>query len=613
MIPRPSGLTLRIAAASLALALPLAGVFVVLLSAISHLRATSSEARESERLVELAHRSEQLLIDLETGQRGFVITQSEQFLQPYLAARRALPRTLAALQARASESSTQRKRAKEIAAGILDYEHNWAARMVRVARRNPGAARRLIATAVGKRRVDHIRGEFATFLGAEQRISDSRRARAEAAGSRATWLGLAGLAAVFAVIIVYAGYLMQLVVRPVRAVARCARRLAQGDLSAQVPVTGAGEVGELGRDFNTMARELARQYSELQAVLDATFDSILMTDTEGNVLFANAKMARFWADIGLPDEGTVWDRLVQLASRTTTPDAYFDTFARIASDPMDTVEDEFTLQRDKRTFVAQTAPVIDSSDQLVGRIFSVRDITAERQSERAKEEFVAAVSHELRTPLTSVHGYVELLLDGGAGELTDEQRAFLNVVDRNALRLRDIVGDLLFIAQAEVGSIPLVRETVDIVDLVEHSIAAARPLAEDRGIELTYEGPRHSLVDADPTRISQIVDNLVANAIKFTRPDTTVTVRVAERRNVHVLEVTDEGLGIDAEDQQRLFERFFRTAEATTGAVPGTGLGLSIVKAIVDAHEGTIDVLSEVGTGTTFRVELPRVFASRAA
>lgn len=613
MIPRLSGLTLRIVAASIALAITLLCVFVVLISAISHLRTTSREARETERVAALANRTEKLLIDLETGQRGFVITRRAVFLDPYDSARRALPRTLRALVQLVRDEPTQHALAVQIAAAIQDYENHWAALTIRIARKNQARAAALIATGAGKRRVDDIRLQFRTFLGVEQRLSDARRARADRAGTRANWMGFAGLGLAFTLIAVFALYLLHSVVQPVRNVARGARRLAEGDLSAEVPTTGAGEVGELGSDFNAMTRELKRQYSELQAVLDATFDAILMADPEGNVLFANAKMAKFWGELGMRDEGTVWDRLVSLAGRTTTPDAYYDLFARIASDPLDVISAEFTLERDKREFIGQTAPVTDSSGSLVGRIFSIRDITAERQSERAKDDFVAAVSHELRTPLTSVQGYVELLLDGSVGDLTEEQSSYLRVVDRNAARLRNIVGDLLFIAQAQAGSIPVMRERLDLVELIEHALVTARPAADDRDVRLTYDGPPRSQYDGDPTRISQVLDNLLSNAVKFTSPRTTVAVRLRQTAAGHVIDVSDEGAGIDADDQERLFDRFFRTSDATKGAVPGTGLGLSIVKAIVEAHDGTISVRSTPGSGTTFTVELSRATASRAA
>jgi signal transduction histidine kinase len=228
-----------------------------------------------------------------------------------------------------------------------------------------------------------------------------------------------------------------------------------------------------------------------------------------------------------------------------------------------------------------------------------------RQLDRVKDDFVASVSHELRTPLTSIRGYLELVLDGEAGDLTEEQHQFLAIVDRNADRLLRVVGDLLFVAQVDAGKIAIERAPTDVDELVREAVEAARPTATEQGVELELEvdglGPLH----ADRARLAQVVDNLISNAVKFTPFGGRVEVRSAREGDLAVLEVADTGIGISPEDQDRLFQRFFRTDEATKRAIQGTGLGLSIAQAIVEAHYGTISVTSVPGAGTTFRVELP--------
>lgn len=226
--------------------------------------------------------------------------------------------------------------------------------------------------------------------------------------------------------------------------------------------------------------------------------------------------------------------------------------------------------------------------------------------DRLKDDFVASVSHELRTPLTSIRGYLELVRDGEAGELTEQQDAFLEVVDRNAERLLRVVGDLLFVAQLDAGSLPLERGTVDLRRLAQDAAASAEPLAAERGIALSLElGDLPAHVPGDASRLAQALDNLVSNALKFTPGGGTVAVRAAAANGHVELAVADTGPGITDADQQRLFERFFRTASAGEQAVPGTGLGLAITKAIVEAHGGTIGVASEPGAGSEFRIVLP--------
>jgi signal transduction histidine kinase len=223
---------------------------------------------------------------------------------------------------------------------------------------------------------------------------------------------------------------------------------------------------------------------------------------------------------------------------------------------------------------------------------------------RLRDEFVAVVSHELRTPLTSIIGYLELITDGDAGGLTSEQAAYLAVVQRSTNRLVDLVGDLLLVAEAERGPLALELVEVDGAALAAHAVESARPAADTRGIIIRLEQGDPVTVAGDPTRLAQMLDNLISNAIKFTPEGGRVTVRAGRRESDAVFEITDTGDGIADGDRERLFDPFFRSHEVNARAVPGTGLGLTITKAIVDAHSGTIEIDS-THDGTTFRVRLP--------
>jgi len=224
---------------------------------------------------------------------------------------------------------------------------------------------------------------------------------------------------------------------------------------------------------------------------------------------------------------------------------------------------------------------------------------------RLRDEFVAVVSHELRTPLTSIIGYVELLADEDSGDLNEEQETYLEIVQRSTARLVELVGDLLLVAEAERGPLALDLADLDLVELAAHAVEAARPTADARGIALTFDPGTPGAYAGDSTRISQMLDNLISNAIKFTPQGGRVTVRVDRRGSEAVFEIADTGAGIADADRERLFDPFFRSREANARAVPGTGLGLTITKAIVDAHNGTIEVDAPPGGGTTFRVWLP--------
>ena len=225
-----------------------------------------------------------------------------------------------------------------------------------------------------------------------------------------------------------------------------------------------------------------------------------------------------------------------------------------------------------------------------------------REVDTMKDEFVAAVSHELRTPLTSILGYADLLRAEG---ITEEQRAYVDVVERNGQRLLELVNQLLLLAQIEGGTLSLRLGPVAIVDLLEECVATERSLAQAKSVELRL-APGFGdmpLVHGDQARLAQVFENLLSNAVKFTPAGGTIDVTISAAAGRAVVEVSDTGIGVAADEQDKLFARFYRASTART--MQGTGLGLSIAKAIVDAHGGTIGVESEEGRGTTFRVELP--------
>jgi PAS domain S-box-containing protein len=234
-----------------------------------------------------------------------------------------------------------------------------------------------------------------------------------------------------------------------------------------------------------------------------------------------------------------------------------------------------------------------------------------RELDGLKDEFVALISHELRTPLTSILGYLELALDD-VDTTSDQHRSYLEVVERNAERLLRLVGDLLFVAQLEAGKLDLEWNKVKVETLVAQCVEANQPAATQAGIVLVAESGWAGVIPGDPARLAQVLDNLISNAIKFTLTGGRVTVRVARDADLAVLEVEDTGMGIPVEEQQHLFDRFFRARGAGEKAIPGTGLGLSIAQAIAHAHAGSISVTSTEGIGTSFRIELPLTRTVRA-
>jgi signal transduction histidine kinase len=311
-----------------------------------------------------------------------------------------------------------------------------------------------------------------------------------------------------------------------------------------------------------------------RAVLDATPDPVGLLDSDGQLVAHNEAM------------GDVWEQFPEM-------------------DIGGGGEERDILELGARSYSRYAGPVRDESGTGMGRLIVLREVTAERESERLKDEFFALVSHELRTPLTSIIGYLELVRDDEE-TLGDDARHFLEVVDRNAKRLLRLVGDMLFVAQVEAGRLTLERVALDLRQVVADSVEAARPAAERAGVELSLEAEPVGLIDGDRDRVGQLIDNLVSNALKFTAPGGRVLVALRPADGDRALvAVGDDGMGIPDAEQQHLFERFFRSSSASSRAVPGVGLGLTIVKTIVEAHAGEVALESREGVGTIVRVHLP--------
>jgi Signal transduction histidine kinase len=227
-----------------------------------------------------------------------------------------------------------------------------------------------------------------------------------------------------------------------------------------------------------------------------------------------------------------------------------------------------------------------------------------RLADIAKDKFIGTVSHEFRTPLTSMHGFVELLLDESGDPLTEEQRTHLATVQRGSLRLEGLVNDLLLTAQLQAGPLEMQMMSADAVEIARLSVESAQAHAGHKGLRLSLSAPSNAIpIDADAIRLAQAFDNLISNAIKFTPTGGRVDVAVAQARDRTTLTVSDTGMGLTAAEIERLFEPFFRTDSAKQ--IQGTGLGLPIVKAIVEAHDGTINITSEPNIGTSFTISLP--------
>lgn len=362
---------------------------------------------------------------------------------------------------------------------------------------------------------------------------------------------------------------------------------------------------EISRQY----REAERARGETLAVFDAASEALILVSSDRRFLSVNRQFTEFF---GLTQQQVVGRRFEELQPEVqrafADPAAFSALVTGTAGDTdrrfTEVVSQQWPVPRELELF---STPVRSGTGEFLGRLYALRDVTHEREVDRMKSEFVSLVSHELRTPLTSIKGYIDLLMDGDAGALNEEQQDYLAIVQNNADRLVALINDLLDVSRIESGRIELRREPLDLVRSIAGVAALLRPQIEAKGQRLTLDLAKDlPAVSGDADRVTQILTNLLSNAYKYTPRGGSITIEAHRSEGNYVLvAVRDTGIGLAPEEQAQLFTKFYRARNALTQEVGGTGLGLTITRSLIEMHGGTIDVTSAPGSGSTFAFTLP--------
>jgi two-component system phosphate regulon sensor histidine kinase PhoR len=389
------------------------------------------------------------------------------------------------------------------------------------------------------------------------------------------------------------------VLRPLSGLARAARSMAAGDLSARVSPRPSGEVGQVADAFNQMAHSLQEliaaasdERRRLTAALNSGTDAVLAVNSEGRITFANQAAERLFSRtreqlLGNPFVWVMPDEPLVEALRASREEGRRET--RI-------------VERPNRQFLQVTATPIIGGGEWSALVVS-HDLTDVKRLEQVRRDFVANVSHELRTPLASVKSVIETL-QGGALSEEATAREFLDRADMEVDRLVLMVEELLELSRIESGEVPLAHEPVEIAGVIAQAAERLRPQADRRGIALSVELARDlPSITGDADRLERAAVNLIHNAIKFTPAGGAIHVSAAAEDGAVAVRVSDTGAGIAPEDLPRVFERFYK-ADRSRGS-RGSGLGLAVVKHTVEAHGGSIRAESELGRGSTFSFSIP--------
>lgn len=365
------------------------------------------------------------------------------------------------------------------------------------------------------------------------------------------------------------------------------------------------EAADAQRMLERAVGDSADQRRFNEAILNSVDVGLVALDRHGRVHSVNPRHQRFLDTVG---GGDGFDEV----GRTFGPDGFtalleeeLPTWRAMQGETLRDYliwvgEDPSTRQ----AFAVSVSPFFTPAGTFDGAVLAYHDITELMTSARLKDEFVATVSHELRTPLTSIVGYVDVLLEDVEG-VPDDAKPFLLTVQRNARRLHRLVDDLLSDA-LKLGKAELHLGRISLASVVRASAIEAEKSAHRAGLEFDFSVGRAILeIQGDSERLSQVIDNIFSNAIKFTPMGGLVSGSVEREGPDAVVRITDTGRGIPADELEDVFVKFFRSPGVQVDAIPGTGLGLAISKTIIEAHGGSINVSSTVGVGTTFEVRVP--------
>lgn len=408
------------------------------------------------------------------------------------------------------------------------------------------------------------------------------------------------------------GYRITLnITRPIEEITYAASKIAKGQFEKRINVTGRDEIGILSASINDMASKLNDTIISLQdknikleAIMSSVVNGIIAIDSSERVLFINSAAERL---LGINESDVAGRHLLQVV-RNNSMDDYLKAVLRNRK----YLDAEITLDHPEERILKLYANPIrhyDNND-IDGIIITLQDITELRMLERVRTEFVANVSHELKTPLTSIKGFAETLKMGDIEDEQDKAR-FLNIIEDEADRLYRLINDILSLSELEQKRVKTVMEEIKVEKALKEVLSMLKSQSGKKNIELTLD-IQESIINptGDPDMFKQMLINLVDNAIKYTPENGKVLVGAYKledegEQEKLLITVKDNGIGIPKQHIPRLFERFYRVDKARSRKVGGTGLGLAIVKHIVILFNGDIEVLSEVGKGTEFRITIP--------
>jgi NtrC-family two-component system sensor histidine kinase KinB len=440
--------------------------------------------------------------------------------------------------------------------------------------------------------------------------------QAQDVSARTIW-SMSGLGGVVASLgLVFSLLLSNILVRPLKEMTQATERIAEGDYDVTITARSKDELGRLAQEIETMSRKL-KNFHELnvnrllaekrrgEAIIRSITDGLVVVDADFKIVAMNPMAASILNATLNQAEGKHFFDVVQ------KPELYehMKTVAETGQPPkLDEVESTLAIEYGDQIshYRFSITPVRTEQGQMLGVVLLLQDVTKFKELNRLKSEFVMTASHELRTPLTSIAMSIGLLMEDAASKLSDNERELLRAAQEDVERLRTLVNNLLDLSRIEAGRLELDIKAVSVSFLVDKAISTLVTQIKEKGVELSREIPDNlPEVRAAPNKITWVITNLLANALRYTENCGHIRVSAEQVNEFVYVSVADDGVGIPPEYQSKIFEKFVQVESSKSSG--GSGLGLAICKEIVKAHGGAIWVDSTPGQGSTFTFTIPIV------
>lgn len=402
------------------------------------------------------------------------------------------------------------------------------------------------------------------------------------------------------------------IVRPIAKLQEGTKIIASGNLGYKVNIQSRNEIGQLASSFNKMTRKLSmsleeveEEFQKFKLAFDNAAEHIIITNPEGIILYANkgAENTTGYAQkemIG--KKPSLWGDLM--------PKEFYERMWRTIKKEKKEFTGEITNKRkngEKYQAQLKIAPIFDTSGKIKLFVGIERDITKEKEIDKAKTEFVLLASHQLRTPLTSINWYTQMLLEGEVGELNKKQKSYLHKMNDSGQSMVKLVNNLLDISHLELGMFVTNPASIDIIELTKKSLEEQKLELDKKKITLIKKFNKSiPKLWADPKLLGIVFQNLLSNAIKYTAEKGIIEFSIAQDKKKNVLiKISDTGYGIPKNQQDKIFTKLFRADNVKIKDTTGSGLGLYMVQSIIERTGGKIWFESEENKGTTFFITLP--------